>query len=100
MADDDAARTRPLTVREREVLTWVAQGKSASQISAILHISKRTVDEHAQSALRKLNAANRVHAVAIALREHVIEYHDPAGANAAQQLPSIPLRSRQPAPRR
>jgi LuxR family quorum sensing-dependent transcriptional regulator len=62
-----------LTAREREVLTWVAQGKSAFEIAEILHIAKRTVDEHVQIAVRKLGAANRTHAVAIALRDRLIE---------------------------
>ena len=61
-----------LTAREREVLTWAAHGKSASQISETLSISKRTVDEHTQTAARKLGAANRTQAVAIALRDHII----------------------------
>jgi LuxR family quorum sensing-dependent transcriptional regulator len=38
----------------------------------ILGIAKRTVDAHAQSAFRKLGAANRTHAVAIAVRERLI----------------------------
>jgi len=66
------ARRHLLTPREREVLWWVAQGKSASQIGKILRITKRTVDEHTQKAVRKLGAANRTQAVAIALRERGI----------------------------
>ena len=62
-----------LTPREREVLTLVAHGKSARHIAQTLHISKRTVDEHVQAAVRKLGAANRTHAVAIALRDGVVE---------------------------
>ena len=62
-----------LTPREREVLAWVAQGKSAGEIAEILHIAKRTVDEHVQTAVRKLGALNRTHAVAIALRDGIIE---------------------------
>jgi LuxR family quorum sensing-dependent transcriptional regulator len=52
---------------------WVARGKSASEIAGILKITKRTVDEHAQTAMRKLGAANRTHAVAIAVRDRIIE---------------------------
>ena len=63
----------PLTAREREVLSWVAAGKSAAQISQALKISKRTVDEHSQTAARKLGAANRTQAVAIAMRDRIIE---------------------------
>jgi LuxR family quorum sensing-dependent transcriptional regulator len=62
-----------LTPREREVLAWVAQGKSASEIAEILHIAKRTVDEHVQTAVRKLGALNRTHEVAIALRDAIIK---------------------------
>lgn len=62
-----------LTPREREVLAWVAQGKSARQVAEILRIAKRTVDEHVQTAVRKLGALNRTHAVAIALRDGIID---------------------------
>lgn len=70
---DAGTRSSKLTGREREVLTWTAQGKSAWEIGVILNIGKRTVDEHTQSATRKLDALNRTHAVAIALRDHAIE---------------------------
>jgi len=62
-----------LTARESEVLRWVANGRSAREIGEILHITKRTVDEHVQTAVRKLDACNRTHAVAIALCEGVIK---------------------------
>jgi DNA-binding CsgD family transcriptional regulator len=61
-----------LTAREQEVLVWTAAGKSAWEVGEILGIAKRTVDTHAQSALRKLGAANRAQAVAIAVRERLI----------------------------
>ena len=61
-----------LTPREREVLWWAAQGKSAWEIGKILHIAKRTVDEHTQHATRKLGAVNRTQAVVTALRERLI----------------------------
>ncbi len=62
-----------LTAREIEVLRWVANGKSAREIGEILHIAKRTVDEHAQGAVRKLGAVNRTHAVALGLRDGIIK---------------------------
>ena len=68
-----AKERRSLTAREREVLTWAAHGKTAWEIGEILAIAKRTVDEHAQTAFRKLGAVNRTQAVAIALRERLIE---------------------------
>ena len=71
------ANRHSLTPREREVLWWAAQGKSAWEIGEILHISKRTVDEHTQKATRKLGAVNRTQAVAIALRESLIGKNPP-----------------------
>ena len=61
-----------LTPREAEVLTWVAKGKTAREVAQILHIAKRTVDEHVQSIIRKLGVANRTHAVAFALQNHIV----------------------------
>ncbi|HVV01883.1 MAG TPA: LuxR C-terminal-related transcriptional regulator [Verrucomicrobiae bacterium] len=61
-----------LTPRERQVLHWMAQGKSAWEIGKILDISHRTVNEHTQSILAKLNAVKREQAVAIAARERLI----------------------------
>jgi LuxR family transcriptional regulator, quorum-sensing system regulator BjaR1 len=66
------AKRNGLTARETEVLRWVANGKSAVEIGGILKITKRTVDEHVQTAVRKLGAHNRTHAVALALRDGVI----------------------------
>jgi LuxR family quorum sensing-dependent transcriptional regulator len=51
----------------------VAQGKSAWEIGEILNITKRTVDEHVQTAVRKLGAVNRTHAVALAVRNQIVE---------------------------
>jgi LuxR family transcriptional regulator, quorum-sensing system regulator BjaR1 len=68
-----AMRTPSITPREREVLTWVAAGKSAWEIGEILHISKRTVDEHCSNAALKLNAKTRTQAVAYAMKYRLIE---------------------------
>jgi len=69
---ESRAKSHDLTSREKEVLTWVARGKSAWEIGEILDIAKRTVDEHAQTAVRKLGAMNRTHAVALAVRDRII----------------------------
>jgi DNA-binding CsgD family transcriptional regulator len=68
-----AMRQLPLTSRESEVLLWVANGKSTAEIASILNIARRTVDEHVQTSIRKLDAANRTHAVAIAIRCGIIK---------------------------
>ena len=48
-----------LTPREREVLQWVAVGKSSWDIGVILNISERGVNKHVASAMQKLNTPNR-----------------------------------------
>ena len=63
---------KPLSMREIECLKWVAAGKTAFEISVITGISDRTVEHYIASSMRKLNATNRVQAVAEALRFRVI----------------------------
>ncbi len=63
-----AVATIHLTERERECLTWTAQGKSAWSISRILGVSEHTVQFHLKGAIRKIGAGNRVQAVVKAVR--------------------------------
>ena len=53
-----------LTSREREALTWVAEGKSDWEIAVILGLSETTVRFHVDNARKKLGAVNRAQAVA------------------------------------
>ena len=57
---------------QREVLALVARGKPAKEIGKIVNIAKRIVDAHAQTAVRKLGTLNRARAVAIAVRDAII----------------------------
>ena len=50
----------PLTAREEEVLTTVAQGRTNSEIAEELHISLSTVKTHLGSLMAKLGVRNRV----------------------------------------
>jgi LuxR family quorum sensing-dependent transcriptional regulator len=70
---EGSAEKPTLTQREREVLTWVANGKSAWEIGEILRIAKRTVDEHVQTIFQKLDARSRPNAVAIAIQKGLIQ---------------------------
>jgi LuxR family quorum sensing-dependent transcriptional regulator len=65
-----------ITQREREALSWAANGKTAREIGKLLGIKKRTVEEHFQAAQRKLGAVNRIHAVVLALRDGTIDIGD------------------------
>ncbi len=58
--------------REKEVLQWVEQGKSSSEISLILGISQRTVNSYIYKTMEKLEAVNRPQMVSIALRKGLL----------------------------
>jgi DNA-binding NarL/FixJ family response regulator len=62
-----------LTAREREILQLLADGMSNSDVAAKLFISQETVKSHVRHILTKLEADTRTHAVAIALREAIID---------------------------
>jgi DNA-binding NarL/FixJ family response regulator len=51
-----------LNDREIETLTWVARGKTSTQIAEMLGLAKRTVDFHLDNARLKLGAATRTEA--------------------------------------
>jgi LuxR family transcriptional regulator, quorum-sensing system regulator SolR len=48
-----------LSGREREIIRWTAEGKSAGEIAEILRLSERTVNFHIGNVVHKLNAANK-----------------------------------------
>lgn len=51
-----------LTDREIEALTWVAKGKSSTDIAVLMNISERTVNFHVNNVIRKFGVATRVQA--------------------------------------
>ncbi len=62
-----------LTVREREILQLLADGQSNAEVATGLFISQETVKSHVRHILAKLEAETRTQAVAIALREAMID---------------------------
>jgi len=62
-----------LTAREREILKLLADGMSNADVAAKLFISQETVKSHVRHILAKLEADTRTHAVAIALRDSIID---------------------------
>jgi ATP/maltotriose-dependent transcriptional regulator MalT len=64
---------QPLTPKEIETLNWVQKGKTTWEIAKILGISKATVKFHIGNILRKLGAASRSQAVAIALKAGLLD---------------------------
>ena len=66
---DDKDDTPRLTERETEVLRLVAKGMSYKQIAERLVLSHRTVQNHVQNTLRKLQLHNRVQLVRYAIEQ-------------------------------
>jgi DNA-binding NarL/FixJ family response regulator len=67
-----------LTPREQQVLTLLGQGLSNRQIARRLSISEHGVKRHVTNLLAKLNSPNRTLAVALAIREGLIDTDAPA----------------------
>ncbi len=57
-----------LSLRETDVLRWVAQGKTVQDVGAILGISDHTVGEHLKKIRNKLDTTNSAHSVVRALQ--------------------------------
>lgn len=73
MAQEPRGDAPTLTDRETEVLRQVATGRSARQIADTLVISHRTVENHVQSTLRKLQLHNRVELTRYAIEHGLTE---------------------------
>ncbi len=63
----------PLTEREREVLTLIAEGQTSREIGEALVVSPKTVDRHRENIMSKLNLHSRVELVKYAIERGLIE---------------------------
>ena len=71
-APRQSAPVEPLTERERDVLTLVAEGKANKEIARELGIGDRTVRTHVTSILGKLGLVSRTQAAIYAVREGLV----------------------------
>jgi DNA-binding NarL/FixJ family response regulator len=67
-----------LSVREREVLTLLADGLRNAEIAQALFLSTRTVEHHVAAVLRKLDLPDRMAAARYARRHGVTTTREPA----------------------
>jgi len=82
---------RPLTRREMQILTQIAEGNSNKQIASILGVTEQTVKNHVTAILSKLNANHRAHAVSLAMRNGLISTQfNTSGSQTEKQSSSKP----------
>jgi DNA-binding NarL/FixJ family response regulator len=62
-----------VTRRQRQILQLLADGESTTFAARTLGLSEETVKTHTKNAMARLGARNRTHAVAIGLREHLLD---------------------------
>lgn len=61
-AGSDEAMTI-LTRRQREIMDWIAEGKTSAEAAIILGISPRTVEKHLEAVFQRLGVENRIAAM-------------------------------------
>jgi two-component system, NarL family, response regulator NreC len=64
---------RTLTVREREVLKLLAEGKTVRTTATVLGLSSKTVDSHKFNLMRKLGIHNKAELVMWAIQKRVLK---------------------------
>jgi DNA-binding NarL/FixJ family response regulator len=66
--EEPLAKAFALTLREAEVLLWIAHGKANKEIADILEMSPRTVNKHLEQIFNKLSVEKRTSAATMAVR--------------------------------
>jgi len=67
-----AASVAQISSREKQILSYVAQGYTNKRIAIELGISEQTIKNHVTSVLRRLHANDRTEAVVIAIKQGLI----------------------------
>jgi DNA-binding NarL/FixJ family response regulator len=70
--ETDAQASESLTIREREILKLIAEGRSNRDIGDLLCISVRTVERHRANLMTKLKVKKTAELVQYALRKHYV----------------------------
>lgn len=73
LTEQGRTRVSTLTNRELEVLRYVARGQSKKEIAATMHLSVKTVENHSNNLMAKLDIHDRVDLARFAIREGIVE---------------------------
>jgi len=74
----DGPTARKLTRRELDVISLLVEGLTQAEIAEKLFVSPKTVGKHIEHILAKLGVHSRAQAVALAVRDELIENHRPS----------------------
>ncbi|MDP6410164.1 MAG: response regulator transcription factor [Planctomycetota bacterium] len=68
-----STRRESLTVRELQVLLYIARGLAKKEVAKLMQLSVKTVEHHSSSIMRKLDIHDRVELARYAIREGLVE---------------------------
>jgi DNA-binding NarL/FixJ family response regulator len=71
IAPSSSKSDRPLSLREREVLQLLSEGKSSKDIAGVLHVAVATVETHRRQIMDKLNLRTIAELTKYAIREGI-----------------------------
>lgn len=77
--------TRSLTPREREVLARLVRGESTTAMARSMGVRVSTTRTHVDSVLMKLGVHSRLEAVALAVRERIVDVADTAACRGSSE---------------
>lgn len=73
LAGGTRTRASMLTPREVEVLTYVARGLTKKEIAKTMHLSVKTIENHASNIMKRLDIHDRVELARFAIREGLVQ---------------------------
>ena len=94
-ANDPCEIALPLTVRQREVIQLMAEGKTVRMAAKILGLSAKTVDTHKTNLMRRLGIHNKAELVLWAVRKNIVEPRGSAAETGPAAMPRLARRQAQ-----
>ena len=65
-----------VSLREREIVQLLAEGKSSKEVAWVLHLSVKTIETHRSNIMRKLGIHSMSELVLYAVRNHIVQVPD------------------------
>jgi DNA-binding CsgD family transcriptional regulator len=81
-----------LSLREREVVQLVSEGKTSKEVATLLGMTVKTAETHRSNIMVKLNLHSTVDLVMYAIRNEIVHVQLP---NVALPIPSLRIEPRE-----